>query len=122
MNLGERRGANRRPHPIGADQQMAFEPRSVIEDRNRAVLVLGNRGHISPGVEVPGGEGFAEEVVEQRPRRAVLVVRVRGKGNAGPIVATRLVTRMPISVRTVTPARSRAASRERCGTIPAPRA
>jgi hypothetical protein len=50
-----------------ANQQVAFELRSVIKDRNGAINVLCDLGYASPGVKVLRGEGVAEEVVKQGP-------------------------------------------------------
>ena len=79
--------------------------------------------HIAPGVKMLRREGVAEEVVKQGPRRAVLVVRDAWQKRCLRDRRRRAWSRgCRCPERTVTPARPSAASSERWGTMPAPRA
>ena len=50
LHLGKQRLANHRPHSVRANQQVAFDLRSVTEDRNGAITILHDLGHVPSGV------------------------------------------------------------------------
>ncbi len=86
LNVGSERPANHGAHPVRADQQIALDPGAVVQDRDGAVAVLLDPGHVAPGAKMPRRKGIAEQVVKERPRRAVLVVGMGGKRGARTVV------------------------------------
>src|SRR5262245_54668494 len=67
-------------------EQISFICLAVIGDRDGAFLVLRNDFHVAAGTNVTRRQCIAQQIVDQRPGRAVLVVLTCGKGGAGAIV------------------------------------
>ncbi len=86
LHAREQCAANGRTHSVGADQQVPFKCRSIIQDRDCFILILGDIGDRPSGVEVLRRERLAKKIVQQRPRCTVLVILMCGEGGAATII------------------------------------